>query len=83
MKRSVNLNRAKKSGRLNASNTADLLAHFGVTAAELRAYARKNAGDSRKRFTCPRCNVWVEAEVNNFDGAAVCPSCENEVQVQS
>ena len=79
MKRSVNLNRARKSAGLNAKNVADLLDAYGVTAEDLKAYYRKRDGTHRQRFTCPRCQTWVETEVNNFDQSAVCPSCENDV----
>lgn len=38
------------------------------------------AYSTRKRFTCPRCQVWIEAEVTT-DGEAVCPACENDITI--
>ena len=78
-KRSTNLNRWRKAGSPEA--IADLMQSFGVTSTELRSWARKNAGTTRKRTTCPRCGKWIEVEVNNFDGASVCPVCENDIEV--
>lgn len=34
----------------------------------------------RRRFTCPRCGKFVEAEVDEA-GRTVCPACENTVVV--
>jgi ribosomal protein S27AE len=79
-KRSTNLNRWRKAGSPEA--IADLMQFYGITADELRAYYRKNAGTSRKTTICPRCGKSIEVEVNNFDGSAVCPVCENDITIQ-
>lgn len=78
-KRSTNLNNWRKSGSPEA--IADLMKMFGVSSEELRAWAHKNAGTSRKRVTCPRCGKWIEVEINNFDGTSVCPACENDIVI--
>ena len=36
--------------------------------------------EDRRKFTCPRCNIFVEAVVYE-NGDAVCPHCENSVHV--
>lgn len=78
-KRSTNLNRWRKAGSTEA--IADLMQSMGITAAELRAWARKDAGTSRRITVCPRCGKSIEVEVNNFDGSSVCPVCENNIVV--
>jgi len=77
-KKSTNFNRWRKVGR-SASDVADLMQHYGISAADLRNYARKEAGTTRKIVTCPRCGKSIEIEVNNFDGSSVCPVCENDI----
>lgn len=49
----------------------------GFTPAELVAYIRKEAGTERRNFTCPRCGIGVETEVNKYDHSATCPACKN------
>jgi uncharacterized Zn finger protein (UPF0148 family) len=78
-KRSTNLNRWRKAGSTEA--IADLMQMFGVSADELRTWARHNAGTTRKSTTCPRCGKWIEVEINNLDGTSVCPACENNIVV--
>jgi ssDNA-binding Zn-finger/Zn-ribbon topoisomerase 1 len=77
-KKSTNFNRWRKVGR-SASDVADLMQHYGVTPDELRAYAKKNAGTTRKVVICPRCGKSIEIEIENFDGSSVCPACENDI----
>lgn len=79
-KRSTNFNRWRKAG--TAKDVADLMQHYGVTADELHAYAKKNAGTSRRHVVCPRCSKVIETEVNNWDGSATCPACENDIVIQ-
>lgn len=82
MKRSTNFNRWRRTGH-SAADVADLLQHFGVTAEDVRAWARQNAGAIRRTVTCPRCGKVIEVEVNTFDGSAVCPACENDITIKS
>jgi len=78
-KRSTNLNRWRKAGSPEA--IADLMQSMGITAADLRAWAKKDAGTHRKLTNCPRCGQSIEVEVSNYDGSSVCPVCENDIIV--
>jgi hypothetical protein len=79
-KKSTNFNQWRRIGH-SAADVAELMHMFGVTPDELRATLKSNAGSRREHFTCPRCQTWVETEINNYDNSAVCPHCENQIIV--
>jgi hypothetical protein len=79
MKRSTNFNQWRKAGTIK--DVADLFEKFGVTADDLRQYQKEKAGVRRRKYTCPRCDNYVESEISNYDNSTVCPSCENDVIV--
>ena len=78
-KRSTNLNRWRKTG--TAADVADLMTRFGVTANDLRNYARSKADTKQMSYQCSRCGKICDSQVNLFDGSTTCPSCENNIHV--
>lgn len=78
-KRSTNLNRWRKTG--TAADVADLMTRYGVTADDLRKYARSQAKTKQMCYQCPRCGKIVDSQVNLFDGSTTCPNCENDINV--
>ncbi len=78
-KRSTNLNRWRKTG--TASDVADLMTRYGVTAQDLRQYARSKAETKQMTYQCNRCGKICESQVNLFDGSTTCPACENTITI--
>jgi DNA-directed RNA polymerase subunit RPC12/RpoP len=78
-KRSTNLNRWRKTG--TAADVADLMTRYGVTADDLRKYARSKAETKQMTYKCSRCFKICESQVNLFDGSTTCPACENNINI--
>jgi uncharacterized OB-fold protein len=78
-KRSTNFNRWRKTG--TAADVADLMTRYGVTAEDLRQYARSKAETKLMTYKCSRCGTLCSSQVNLFDGSTTCPYCENDVNI--